>query len=1435
MRSIALPATLVLGVAGLVAVAAPGVAATTDLYVDKTVSSCSDTGSGTAAVPYCTITKAVSQLKPGYTVYIGNGTYAETITTPVSGSASAPVTVTAWPGRSPTVGTAVAYAASISNRAYVTISHLQVARTTSIGIYVSGGDHISILDNEVIGAGQPVKGRIAQGIRLSGTSNGLVQGNYTHHNSDHGIMLNNGTTGMTIAYNVSAFNAENYQRNANGIDVVSPGNSLIGNVTHDNEDSGINFYPGGNNNLAATNVTYNNGDHGIDDLNVTGGRLIGNTVYRNCTSGINVEGTSGNYVVKNNVAVDNAVYPAYNGIACSRRGGNIGIWDSAPASTVVDHNLVWLTTPGKMYVFGSSYTSLSAMQAATHQEQHGVQGDPRFADAPGGNLSVTAGSPAIDRADSGAPGATGTDILNHSRVDDPGTPNTFAEGPRRYDDLGAYEFQGGSVPSAQAPTAALTLTPTSGTAPLDVTADASGSTDPQGQNLTYTFDFGDGTTTNPQTSPTATHTYTTAGTYTAKVTVTNTANLSDTTTRDITVSPGSPSATAPAAALTLTPSSGTAPLNVVADASGSTDPQGQYLTYTFDFGDGTTTNPQTSPTATHTYTTAGTYTARVTVTNTANLSGTTTQIVTVGSGGGGGGGGGGTPPTFVDQIANNYSTKTKTNGYITVWRPGGVPAGDYVVLTLQLSGTAATGPVTATDAAGNTYTTLTSIADTTGNRLVILGGTATNALAPNDRITATFPAAKGGYRLGGDDFTGVSTLDGQATATGTGTGFSSGPASASTLNDLVYGAVSVPTGSGAPAWTTDWNTITGHNTGSTYLSRAYQIAGTTGGYSATGTATGAWLVAAVTLTSGGSTPPAPAAPTAALTLTPTSGTAPLDVTADASGSTDPQGQNLTYTFDFGDGTTTNPQTSPTATHTYTTAGTYTARVTVTNTANLSDTTTRDTTVTTPTAQAPTAALTLTPTSGTAPLDVTADASGSTDPQGQNLTYTFDFGDGTTTNPQTSPTATHTYTTAGTYTAKVTVTNTANLSDTTTRDTTVTTPTAQAPTAALTLTPTSGTAPLNVVADASGSTDPQGQNLTYTFDFGDGTTTNPQTSPTATHTYTTAGTYTARVTVTNTANLSDTTTRDTTVTTPTAQAPTAALTLTPSSGTAPLNVVADASGSTDPQGQNLTYTFDFGDGTTTNPQTSPTATHTYTTAGTYTARVTVTNTANLSGTTTQIVTVGSGGGGGGTPPTFVDQIANNYSTNTKTNGYITVWRSGGVPAGDYVVLTLQLSGTAATGPVTATDAAGNTYTTLTSIADTTGNRLVILGGTATNALAANDRITATFPAAKGGYRLGGDDFTGVNARDTASGALGSGSSFSSGPATTARGNELVFAAVSVPVGTGDSSWGGSWTRITAHHTGSAYLSRAYQVATVAGAYTATGTATGDWLVAEVALR
>jgi len=60
-----------------------------------------------------------------------------------------------------------------------------------------------------------------------------------------------------------------------------------------------------------------------------------------------------------------------------------------------------------------------------------------------------------------------------------------------------------------------------GAAPLAVTFDISGSSDPDGEIVSFTFDFGDGTDPVEGTdlSQPIEHTYTTAGSYRAKVTV----------------------------------------------------------------------------------------------------------------------------------------------------------------------------------------------------------------------------------------------------------------------------------------------------------------------------------------------------------------------------------------------------------------------------------------------------------------------------------------------------------------------------------------------------------------------------------------------------------------------------------------------------------------------------------------------------------------------------------------------------------------------------------------------------------------------------------------------------------------------------------------------------------------------------------------------------
>src|SRR5207249_2752954 len=128
-----------------------------------------------------------------------------------------------------------------------------------------------------------------------------------------------------------------------------------------------------------------------------------------------------------------------------------------------------------------------------------------------------------------AAGQPATDAGGGARADDPDTPNTGA-GPRAYDDRGAFEFQ----PADAAPSARLTVQPSSGGAPLPVTADASGSSDTDATPIaTYQFDFGDGTKVGPQASATASHVFASAGSFTVAVTVADTGGLSSTATGSV--------------------------------------------------------------------------------------------------------------------------------------------------------------------------------------------------------------------------------------------------------------------------------------------------------------------------------------------------------------------------------------------------------------------------------------------------------------------------------------------------------------------------------------------------------------------------------------------------------------------------------------------------------------------------------------------------------------------------------------------------------------------------------------------------------------------------------------------------------------------------------------------------------------------------------------
>ena len=306
-------------------------------------------------------------------------------------------------------------------------------------------------------------GSTRAGIYINSTTNSTISGNTADHNSSHGILLTNGSNDNLVSGNIAFANAEGWQRNATGIKLdASNNNTILHNITFANEDTGLNIYTGSSGNFLIGNVTYGNGDHGIDFNASPNNTVIGNTVQGNVTAGINFEGASapgsGGATVANNLMVDNGLRFQVGGGTAAGQPGNMRFDANSLVGNALDYNIFYLNSGTALIQWnGASYSTLAAFQGAVPgQEIHGLEADPFFS-APAaiaqrpaaapfnvavnvGDYHLTAGSPAIDSANSDAINETTLDIEGNARVDDPSTADSGV-GTRTYDDRGAYEFQ----------------------------------------------------------------------------------------------------------------------------------------------------------------------------------------------------------------------------------------------------------------------------------------------------------------------------------------------------------------------------------------------------------------------------------------------------------------------------------------------------------------------------------------------------------------------------------------------------------------------------------------------------------------------------------------------------------------------------------------------------------------------------------------------------------------------------------------------------------------------------------------------------------------------------------------------------------------------------------------------------------------------------------
>ncbi|MGC2696100.1 MAG: PKD domain-containing protein [Candidatus Angelobacter sp.] len=341
-------------------------------------------------------------------------------------------------------------------------------------------------------------------------------------------------------------------------------------------------------------------------------------------------------------------------------------------------------------------------------------------------------------------------------------------------------------------------------------------------------------------------------------------------------------------------------------------------------------------------------------------------------------------------------------------------------------------------------------------------------------------------------------------------------------------------------------------------------------------------------------------PTAVLSVTPASGTAPVVVTASTTGSSDPDGTIAATSISFGDGSA--PASSPAATHTYAAPGTYTITATVTD--NLGATASESATVVVTAHQPPIAAITVTPTTAYGPVTISASAAGSSDTGGTIASTVINFGDGTSAN---GVAASHTYSSAGIY--KITATVTDNLGASSVASASVT---VKAPQVIVSSPANAASLTSRVHVVASGFS---GNPVTTMQIYLDSVMVYSVGSPNLDTTITMAPGLHSLI-VKGWDNTAHSFAKSLSVTAVN-QPPVAALSVSAGTILAGGSVTASAIGSSDPDGTIARTSIDFGDGTS---AAAISASHQYKIAGTYTVKATVTDNFGASSSKSTTVTV-----------------------------------------------------------------------------------------------------------------------------------------------------------------------------------------------------------------------
>jgi len=293
-----------------------------------------DANPGTAAAPFRTVNKGVKGLKPGDTLLIKSGTYAEALRNTIPGgtSWSAPVTVAAYPGHTvtlrPNAGTDILLYFAGATKHHIIVDGLILDGTniTGSGIIISydGTDpaksahHIRIKNTEIkniphtgvdVRRASPFNEFVNLRVHRTGLS-GSGHGFYIHSDNnvvEHSHIYDNSKCGVQFYDTQGGVNHNIFRYNR----VYNNGKGPQGGQYDTTCKTGF-WIGAGTGTLAYNNLIWDNQGIGIM---VGGGaanaQVYNNTIHGNGQQGLYINGGSSNAVVKNNISSGNGLAEIY--------------------------------------------------------------------------------------------------------------------------------------------------------------------------------------------------------------------------------------------------------------------------------------------------------------------------------------------------------------------------------------------------------------------------------------------------------------------------------------------------------------------------------------------------------------------------------------------------------------------------------------------------------------------------------------------------------------------------------------------------------------------------------------------------------------------------------------------------------------------------------------------------------------------------------------------------------------------------------------------------------------------------------------------------------------------------------------------------------------------------------------------------------------------